>query len=410
MLILIIARAPQRRRRRRRRRIRWEAQGPGIALVFVALWATRHLTPPLPQQSIANNGKKKGGWARHKYLQEIAFRSDTFSSQDLLRMSTGFICTSARKCQGAVSLGGFRGFCSSGFQRFSSGHDACHATSSLRKSCRACPFVRTSLTYLFQQQCGIQSSQRWRHFLVPLSLRWGRCVVPSLDLGPPRNLLQPAMDQHKNLLRHQKKVLCWILDFLWRFFPAIRWHLRAAFIWMGHIQINGCTRQSWTSLSVAYQDLTRKIPPPGQQTKAKKRMTPPPSSAKQGHQKPIQQLLANQPARNGSHNDILKTQASRCHLRWRRKGLQFSAGSSVTRPAPAQNSACVGWTADQFAADRYVGAASEAGQWWRWGVLGCEPTWPQIRQIGSHLGTLALKTENFSKKIGRFSKTRKWIY
>ena len=30
--------------------------------------------------------------------------------------------------------------------------------------------------------------------------------------------------------------------------------------------------------------------------------------------------------------------------------------------------------------------------------------------IGSHLRTLALKTENFSKKIGRFSKTRKWIY
>ena len=25
--------------------------------------------------------------------------------------------------------------------------------------------------------------------------------------------------------------------------------------------------------------------------------------------------------------------------------------------------------------------------------------------FGSHLGTLALKTENFSKKIGRFSKT-----
>ena len=30
--------------------------------------------------------------------------------------------------------------------------------------------------------------------------------------------------------------------------------------------------------------------------------------------------------------------------------------------------------------------------------------------IGSHLRTLALKTENFSKKIGRFSKTQKWIY
>ena len=32
------------------------------------------------------------------------------------------------------------------------------------------------------------------------------------------------------------------------------------------------------------------------------------------------------------------------------------------------------------------------------------------RIIGSHLGTLALKTESFSTKIGRFSKTRKWIY
>ena len=30
--------------------------------------------------------------------------------------------------------------------------------------------------------------------------------------------------------------------------------------------------------------------------------------------------------------------------------------------------------------------------------------------FGSRLRTLALKTENFSKKIGRFSKTRKWIY
>ena len=36
---------------------------------------------------------------------------------------------------------------------------------------------------------------------------------------------------------------------------------------------------------------------------------------------------------------------------------------------------------------------------------------PGIGQFcGSHLGTLALKTENFSKKIGRFSKTRKWIF
>ena len=30
--------------------------------------------------------------------------------------------------------------------------------------------------------------------------------------------------------------------------------------------------------------------------------------------------------------------------------------------------------------------------------------------IGSHLRTPALKTENFSKKMGRFSKTQKWIY
>ena len=32
-----------------------------------------------------------------------------------------------------------------------------------------------------------------------------------------------------------------------------------------------------------------------------------------------------------------------------------------------------------------------------------------VSRIGSHLRTLALKTENFSKKIDRFSKTRKWI-
>ena len=30
--------------------------------------------------------------------------------------------------------------------------------------------------------------------------------------------------------------------------------------------------------------------------------------------------------------------------------------------------------------------------------------------IGSHSGTLALETEDFSQKIGRFSKTRKWIH
>ena len=30
--------------------------------------------------------------------------------------------------------------------------------------------------------------------------------------------------------------------------------------------------------------------------------------------------------------------------------------------------------------------------------------------IGAYLRTPALKTEKFSKKIGRFSKTRKWIY
>ena len=35
---------------------------------------------------------------------------------------------------------------------------------------------------------------------------------------------------------------------------------------------------------------------------------------------------------------------------------------------------------------------------------------PSSLSFGSHLGTLALKTENFSKKIGRFSKTLKWIY
>ena len=37
---------------------------------------------------------------------------------------------------------------------------------------------------------------------------------------------------------------------------------------------------------------------------------------------------------------------------------------------------------------------------------GCEKRCP----FGSHLRTLALQTENFSKKIGRFSKTQKWIY
>ena len=30
--------------------------------------------------------------------------------------------------------------------------------------------------------------------------------------------------------------------------------------------------------------------------------------------------------------------------------------------------------------------------------------------LRSHLGTLALKTEDFSRKIRRFSKTQKWIY
>ena len=34
----------------------------------------------------------------------------------------------------------------------------------------------------------------------------------------------------------------------------------------------------------------------------------------------------------------------------------------------------------------------------------------KISKLGSHLRTPALKTENFSKKIGRFSKTQKWIY
>ena len=32
---------------------------------------------------------------------------------------------------------------------------------------------------------------------------------------------------------------------------------------------------------------------------------------------------------------------------------------------------------------------------------------PELR---SHLGTLALKTEDFINKIGHFSKTQKWIY
>ena len=36
-----------------------------------------------------------------------------------------------------------------------------------------------------------------------------------------------------------------------------------------------------------------------------------------------------------------------------------------------------------------------------------KPRFPGFR---SHLGTLALKTEDFSQKIGRFSKTEKWIY
>ena len=35
---------------------------------------------------------------------------------------------------------------------------------------------------------------------------------------------------------------------------------------------------------------------------------------------------------------------------------------------------------------------------------------PQPSWVGAHLRTPALKTANFSKKIGRFSKTRKWIY
>ena len=34
----------------------------------------------------------------------------------------------------------------------------------------------------------------------------------------------------------------------------------------------------------------------------------------------------------------------------------------------------------------------------------------EMGDFRSHLRTPALKTENFSKKIGRFSKTRKWIY
>ena len=33
-----------------------------------------------------------------------------------------------------------------------------------------------------------------------------------------------------------------------------------------------------------------------------------------------------------------------------------------------------------------------------------------VTKVRSHSRTLALKTEHFSKKIGRFSETRKWIY
>ena len=33
-----------------------------------------------------------------------------------------------------------------------------------------------------------------------------------------------------------------------------------------------------------------------------------------------------------------------------------------------------------------------------------------MRKIRSHSGTLALKTEGYSKRIGRFGKTPKWIY
>ena len=33
-----------------------------------------------------------------------------------------------------------------------------------------------------------------------------------------------------------------------------------------------------------------------------------------------------------------------------------------------------------------------------------------LGSFGTHLTTPALKTENFSKKLGRFSKTQKWIY
>ena len=34
----------------------------------------------------------------------------------------------------------------------------------------------------------------------------------------------------------------------------------------------------------------------------------------------------------------------------------------------------------------------------------------EVQFFRSHLGALALKTEDFSKKTGRFSKTQKWIY
>ena len=45
-------------------------------------------------------------------------------------------------------------------------------------------------------------------------------------------------------------------------------------------------------------------------------------------------------------------------------------------------------------------------QRYKWGEY-CRTNWRCIR---SHLGTLALKTEDFSERIGRFSKTQKWIY
>ena len=45
-------------------------------------------------------------------------------------------------------------------------------------------------------------------------------------------------------------------------------------------------------------------------------------------------------------------------------------------------------------------------RWFVWLSLSC----CSFESLGTHLRAPALKTENFSKIIGRFSKMRKWIY